>query len=64
MGDININLEKEYQIHWKINGLFATRIDYFEIFEDAEKAYLEKRNNPNVSYVELLECKTIKAHEK
>ena len=33
MGDININLEKEYQVHWKKSGLFMTRIDYFEIFD-------------------------------
>lgn len=64
MGKLFVNMGKEYQVQWKGNGLNRTKINYFDTLEDAEGDYLDKLNNPKVKYVELLECRPIKAYQK
>ncbi|MGL5651249.1 MAG: hypothetical protein ACRDDE_05820 [Paraclostridium sp.] len=64
MGKLFVDMEKEYQVQYKRTGLNRTNINYFDKLEDAEEDYLEKFNSPKFSYIELLECKPIKAYRK
>ena len=64
MGRIFINMEKEYQVQYKRVGLNRISINYFETKKEAEADYLEKLNSGEFSYIELLECKPIKAYQK
>lgn len=64
MKEIIINIEKEYHIRWYTNYSLRVRTDIFETLEKAELKYKELLNTPNISCVELLECKPIKAHHE
>lgn len=64
MGELIINIDKEYQVRYQNYGLYRSKINYFETLQEAEEDYLSKINNPNVSYVEMLECKPLKAYQK
>lgn len=64
MREIIINIEKEYHVRWYTNYSLRLRTDIFETLEEAELKYQELFNVPNISHVELLECKPIKAHHK
>lgn len=63
MGNLYVNMEKEYQVQYKLYGT-RTNINHFNTIEEAEIDYLDKFNDDKISYVELLECKPIKAYRK
>lgn len=64
MREMIINIEKEYHVRWHTRYSLRLITETFETLQDAELKYLELLNTPNVSYVELLECKPIKAHQR
>lgn len=64
MGEnIKIDFEKEYQVQYKKYGT-RMYISYLSTIEEAEEVYLEKKEDKNVSHVELIECKILKAFNK
>ena len=64
MGNVLINIEKEYQVHWRTRGLSIVRVEYFESLEQTQKEYENKKNYSNIDTVELLECKPLKMYQK
>ena len=64
MNEMFINIEKEYHVRWYTRFSLRLITEKFETLQDAESKYLELLNTSNISYVELLECKPIKAHKR
>lgn len=63
MGNVTINVEKEYQVHWRTKGLSVVRVEYFETLEEAQREYENKKVYSHIDIVELLECKPIKMYQ-